>query len=339
MGAEPPTSPSLGGTGLLRTRTPRSRRVAARALSLGVACLSLAALLAWTPAVASGWNQGSAESTLWQLMNGARINNGVGPVQSHATLVGIARWRSSDMLARDYFSHTIPGCNCLVYAYYDSNGVAWEWAGENIGWNSGLSDAQSPVSVHEQFMNSPGHRANVLDPRFTHAGVGAAAADNQMFQGYVQNTRMYTELFLDPPSAPAPAPQPAPQPAPAPGGGGGGASGGGATTAPAAQPAAKAKPRPMSVRIDGLSRPHSSAGIDGVAEVVSRPSDARLGARRLSEQRAAARATTIEVARPVVAPLASAPSVASPNEVTTPDEPESGLLEGVVGGILAFLFG
>ena len=176
------------------------QRVVARTLVLGAsALLAAAAMLTWGPSSTSGWNQGAAEGTLWQLLNGARTNNGMAPLQQHGTLVGIARWRSSDMLARNYFSHTIPGCGCLVYAYYDSNGLAYDWAGENIGWNSGLDDAHSPVRVHEKFMGSAGHRANVLTAAFTHGAVGAAAGDGPEFQGYVQNTRMYTELFLQAP--------------------------------------------------------------------------------------------------------------------------------------------
>src|SRR5918994_697316 len=193
---------------MLDTGARRPRRIVARTLGLGISTLVAAGLLTWTPAATTGWSQGAAESTLWQLMNGARLNNGVAPVQSHGTLVALARWRSSDMLAKNYFSHTIAGCGCLVYVYYDSNGLAYDWAGENIGWNSGRTDAESPVRVHEQFMGSPGHRANVLDARFTHGGVGAAAADNKMFQGYVQNTRMYTELFLQAPAAAAAPPPP-----------------------------------------------------------------------------------------------------------------------------------
>ncbi|HEX7195393.1 MAG TPA: CAP domain-containing protein, partial [Candidatus Limnocylindria bacterium] len=205
--------------------TRRPRRVVARTLGFGTSALVAAALLAWSPSAATGWNQGSAEATLWQLLNGARTNNGMAPVQQHGTLVSLARWRSSDMLNRDYFSHTILGCGCLVYTYYDQNGLRYDWAGENIGWNSGLDDSYSPVRVHEKFMASPGHRANVLDARFTHGGVGAAAADNKMFQGYVQNTRMYTELFLQAPAAAAPAP--APPPSGGGSGGGGGGTGGG----------------------------------------------------------------------------------------------------------------
>src|SRR5688572_10398368 len=228
--------------------TRRPRRIIARTLAFGTSALVAAALLAWSPSATTGWNQGSAEATLWQLLNGSRSNNGVAPVQSHGTLVGLARWRSSDMLAKDYFSHTIAGCGCLVYPYYDSAGLNYQWAGENIGWNSGVSDAESPVRVHERFMASPGQRANVLDYRFTHGGVGAAAADNKLFQGYVQNTRMYTELFLQAPAAAAPAPAPPPSGGGSGGGGGGtgGGSGGGGSAGGGgsyAQPVAQATPK------------------------------------------------------------------------------------------------
>ena len=261
---------------MLETGARRPRRIVARTLGLGISTLVAAGLLTWTPAATTGWSQGAAESALWQLMNGARLNNGVAPVQSHATLVGLARWRSSDMLAKDYFSHTIAGCGCLVYVYYDSNGLAYDWAGENIGWNSGRTDAESPVRVHEQFMTSAGHRANVLDHRFTHGGVGAAAADRKMFQGYVQNTRMYTELFMQA-SGGGSAPPP-PQPAPVAGGGGGGSGrvgrsgGSGSAGIPAAEATAEARGGAH----DLPTRPRSSKGIDGVNVVVSAPTNGDL---------------------------------------------------------------
>ena len=89
----------------------------------GLATLSLlvAALMAWTPSITAGWNQSSAEATLWQLTNGDRVNNGVRPIQQNTTLVSIARWRSRDMIVNNYFSHNIPACGgCLVFHYYDT---------------------------------------------------------------------------------------------------------------------------------------------------------------------------------------------------------------------------
>lgn len=332
-------------------RSPR--RVITRTLGFGLSALVAAGMLTWSPAVTSGWNQGSAEATLWQLLNGARTNNGMAPVQQHGTLVSLARWRSSDMLAKDYFSHTIAGCGCLVYDYYDRNGLNYVWGGENIGWNAGLDDSYSPVRVHEKFMASPGHRANVLDRRFTHGGVGAAAANNQRFQGYVQNTRMYTELFLQAPSAAAPPPPPPAQPAPPPppppppGGGGGGsapapapapvAAAAPAAPAPAAPaPEPKAEPKPKQFSVDTPRRPASAGGVDGVGTLVSSPSRDDVATRLLVEEKAAARASLMAVN--VASATIDKPLIAD-LEVTAAPAPEAGLLDGIVGAVLGFLFG
>jgi uncharacterized protein YkwD len=328
------------------TAVTSPRRVVARTLGLGVSALLTAGLLAWTPAAVSGWNQGSAEATLWQLMNGARVNNGIAPVQSNGTLVALARWRSADMLQSNYFSHTIPSCGCLVYTYYDRNGLSYAWAGENIGWNSGLDDASSPVRVHEAFMASAGHRANVLDARFTHGGVGAAAADGQMFQGYVQNTRMYTELFMQArSSAPAPAPrQPAPAPRP-PSGGGGGGGGGGATaprTPTAARPAATPEPTPKVVSMAAPRRPSSATGIDGVAELVNvRPASVAALVTRFTVDeldrafagRWSAATHASDGTGTASAALTSVPLEAAAAPV------EDGGVGGFLGAIIGFLFG
>ena len=325
---------------MLETGARRPRRIVARTLGLGISTLVVAALVTWTPAATTGWSQGAAESTLWQLMNGARSNNGLAPVQQNGTLVGLARWRSSDMLAKDYFSHTIAGCGCLVYVYYDSSGLAYDWAGENIGWNSGRTDAESPVRVHEQFMGSPGHRANVLDPRFTHGGVGAAAADGKMFQGYVQNTRMYTELFMQASGGGSSPPQQ--QPAPPSSGGGGGGGGGGATAPAPAAPAAQRpppRPKPARVRTDAPARPRSSAGIDGVNTVVSAPTSRVVLLHLRADEIAATRAAALETSQPIAVQAVTTAAVATEMEVSAPPASEPGFLDGLVGAVLGFLFG
>ena len=326
------------------------RRVMTRTVAFGLSALIAAGALAWTPAEATGWNQGSAEATLWQLLNGARVNNGLAPLQSHGTLVSLARWRSSDMLAKNYFSHTIAGCGCLVYPYYDGNGLVYDWAGENIGWNSGLDDSYSPVRVHEKFMASPGHRVNVLDGRFTHGGVGAAAADNQMFQGYVQNTRMYTELFMQARNA-APPPPPAPAPAPPPPSGGGGSGGGWtapaapaaqaptaqAPAAPAAAPQRKAKPKPKVVAVDAPRRPVSAAGLDGISERAAAAPRSGITARMNID--ALRGSDTVEA--PPATTTKAPPEVTARGDmqVTAAPEPQAGLVESVLGAVLGFLFG
>ena len=330
-------------------RARRPRRVVARTIALGMSALLAALAVTATPAETTGWNQGSAEATLWQLLNGSRVNNGRGPLQSHGTLVGLARWRSSDMLAKSYFSHTIAGCGCLVYAYYDSNGLSYDWAGENIGWNSGASDADSPIRVHEGFMGSPGHRANVLDGRFTHGGVGAAAADNISFLGSTLSPRMYTELFLQAKSGGEGGSGGGGSGGGGSGGGGsgggsggGGSSGGGGGAAAApAQPAATPAPRPKEVAVSAPRRPTSTAGLDGVATVVSSPFGADLTARHLADESAADRAARMPVrvaSAPMVA-TAAAPATDIELAVSADQPAEPGLFEGIVGALVSFLFG
>ena len=317
-------------------------RVFARTVLFGASALFAAGLLTWTPSAVTGWNQGASEGTLWQLMNGARVNNGLAPVQSHATLVGLARWRSQDMLNQDYFSHTIAGCGCQVYAYYDSNGLSYVWGGENIGWNSGLGDGDSPVAVHNQFMNSSGHRANVLNASWTHGGVGGAAADNYAFQGYVQNTRMYTELFMQAagaapapaPAAPAPvaAPAPAaPRPAPAPGTPAAGTTTPAAgTAAPVAQAAVDATPAEVSV--NAPTRPQSAA-IDGIVQLVQR-ARVDLTVRHLVEERSAARAAAL-----VMTAAADEPQAARGVEVAAAETEDAGFFGDVFGTLFGLISG
>jgi uncharacterized protein YkwD len=204
----------------LRRRPPR--RIMARAIALSGTALLAAAMLAWTPQPATGWDQSAAEATLWQLLNGDRTNNGLPPLAKHSTLVSLARWRSKDMVDRDYFSHTILGTNYQVYHWYDSSGLSWSSGGENIGYNNGYSDADSPIKINEGFMASAGHRANILNPDWSHGGVGAYGKDGVMWGGKIRNIRMYTELFIKlkststatpkPVATPAPTPKPTPKP-------------------------------------------------------------------------------------------------------------------------------
>jgi uncharacterized protein YkwD len=253
------------------TRHSRPHRVLARALGLAGTSLLAAALLAWTPGTTTAWNQSSAESTLWQLLNGARVNNGLRPLQQSGTMVSLARWRSKDQVQRDYFSHTILGTSYEVYHWYDLNGVNYKLGGENIGWNNGYSDADSPVAVHQGFMASPGHRANILSSAWTHGGVGAFAADNVSFLGKLRSPRFYTELFYQAAgSASAPAPTPKPQPKPAPK----------APTAPRsssttavhrAAPAPSAAPEARAASVLTPSRPSAGSSLDGAVVLVTAP--------------------------------------------------------------------
>ena len=104
-----------------------------------------------------------------------------------AVLATVARWRSRDMVERGYFSHDIPDIG-NVFRRLDVDGYCYELAGENIGWDVD-TDTAAPVAIQAMFMDSPGHRRNVLDARWDVVGIGAfKAADGR---------KMFTVLFAD----------------------------------------------------------------------------------------------------------------------------------------------
>jgi hypothetical protein len=257
-------------------------------------------------------------------MNGARVNNGRRAVQQHSTLVSLARWRSKDQVQRNYFSHTILGTGYQVYHWYDTNGLNYSWGGENIGWNSGASDGDSPVLIHEGFMNSTGHRANVLEPSFTHGGVGAYGADGVNFLGKQRNPRFYTELFMAANSAPPPPPPSNPTSPPPPSGGGGG---GGGAAAPVAH-AKPARPKQREMRVKSPQAPRPSDRVDGPTLVASANRDVATAA-----ELALARTRPLdELAGSDSTPVAPY----SPLRVEAASAGGDGLVETVVGSLLGF---
>jgi len=127
------------------------------------------------------------DQQLFSLMNQDRAANGLAPLQSSAPIASIAEGgtytgcgynvagRAADMGARNYFSHTILNCGTkTAFDMLTTAGVPWSSAAENIGWESGNLDPVAAAKLlNDQFMNSPGHRANILDPAATHVGVGS----------------------------------------------------------------------------------------------------------------------------------------------------------------------
>ena len=80
-------------------------------------------------------------------------------------LVDISRKKSKDMIDKNYFGHTSPTYGSPFDAL-KNNGVSYRYAGEN------LAGAPTVERAHSGLMNSPGHRANILNPNFTHVGIG-----------------------------------------------------------------------------------------------------------------------------------------------------------------------
>jgi uncharacterized protein YkwD len=109
----------------------------------------------------------SAETAVLTLVNEARTGAGCDPVTADPALAAVARAHSADMRDRDYFSHTSPE-GLSPFDRAEQAGVDYARA-ENIAF--GQADA---AAVMEAWLESPGHRANILDCDLTTLGVGVA---------------------------------------------------------------------------------------------------------------------------------------------------------------------
>jgi uncharacterized protein YkwD/uncharacterized membrane protein required for colicin V production len=105
------------------------------------------------------------EATMLRLVNQERVKRGLRPVKADPELTQVARAHSTDMLRRSYFSHYTPE-GLDPFDRMKKAGVRFLTAGENIAITPTLSMA------HIGLMNSPGHRANILNPAFGRLGIG-----------------------------------------------------------------------------------------------------------------------------------------------------------------------
>lgn len=111
------------------------------------------------------------EDDVHALINGERVTNALGTLVHDDALRRVARAHSEDMINRSFFSHTDPDGRS-PFDRMAAASISFIAAGENIAWNMGFADpAQTAVTG---WMNSAGHRANILNTQFTHAGLGAA---------------------------------------------------------------------------------------------------------------------------------------------------------------------
>lgn len=120
--------------------------------------------------IAPSLNQASAiERDAFERINVARQAHGLEPLAWHAELCQMARMHSESMAVRDFFDHETPeGLKTRERAR--ALGVRFRVIGENIAYNKGY-DAPGAFAV-ERWMNSPGHRANILYIGFEYSAIG-----------------------------------------------------------------------------------------------------------------------------------------------------------------------
>ena len=120
------------------------------------------------------------ENEVVRLTNEYRAKYGMLPLSVDPELCRVARIKSQDMADNRYFSHTSPVYGS-PFEMMKSFGVKYRAAGENIACGQ-----RTPSEVVSAWMNSKGHRANILNASFTKIGVGYVSSGNywtQMFTG------------------------------------------------------------------------------------------------------------------------------------------------------------
>jgi uncharacterized protein YkwD len=114
--------------------------------------------------------QDSLAQQVLALVNQERQNVGAPPLQLDAEAERAAKVHSEDMLGRNFFDHISPEGWDPSARLQMTGASGYSGFGENIALGQ-----QTPAAVMTAWMNSPGHRANILNPTFTHLGVGIAS--------------------------------------------------------------------------------------------------------------------------------------------------------------------
>ena len=121
----------------------------------------------------------SYEQQVIDLVNEQRTKNGLNKLTANWELSRVARYKSQDMHDNKYFSHTSP----IYGSPFDmmkSFGISYRTAGENIA-----QGYRTPETVVNGWMNSSGHRANILNASYTQIGVG-----------YISDGNYWTQMFI-----------------------------------------------------------------------------------------------------------------------------------------------
>ncbi|MBQ7827974.1 MAG: SafA/ExsA family spore coat assembly protein [Clostridia bacterium] len=122
----------------------------------------------------------SFEMEVIRLVNEIRVQNGLKALTYDWELSRVARYKSQDMKDNRYFSHTSPVYGSPFKMMKDF-GITYRSAGENIA-----RGYTTPKAVVDAWMNSEGHRANILNASFNRIGVGYVASGHYWTQMFIQ---------------------------------------------------------------------------------------------------------------------------------------------------------
>jgi len=209
-----------------RNRSHRGRAALTAAVSLlvGAACVLLpltadaappaqtaaAAVEAARPAaaLAADTRLATFDQQMITLINQARRDRGIAPLTEAVGLTRVSAWWSGQLSAgkTGYQLAHNPDAWTMVAADGAANRTSW---GENVAWSS--STASTAQEIFTAYMNSPGHRANILSTAYRFVGMGTVGGGHGLW-----NTTEFTDQVQPGQAVAPPAPKPTPKPTPAP---------------------------------------------------------------------------------------------------------------------------
>ncbi len=121
------------------------------------------------------------EKEVFDLINEQRINNGLQALKIDEEVQRVARIKAQEMVNNNYFSHTSPTYGS-PFDMLNSFKISYNTAGENIAGNS------TNTSAVTAWMNSPGHKANILNGKFNYTGIGVVSGSKY--------GKIYVQMFI-----------------------------------------------------------------------------------------------------------------------------------------------
>ncbi len=124
----------------------------------------------------------SYQQQVLDLVNAERTKRGISALTLDSNLSSVATKKSQDMVNKNYFDHTSPTYGS-PFDMMKQFGISYRTAGENIA-----KGQKTPQEVVTAWMNSEGHRKNILNPNFTNLGIGIAKDS--------KGTTYWTQMFI-----------------------------------------------------------------------------------------------------------------------------------------------
>lgn len=122
------------------------------------------------------------ETEVVKIVNSERSKRGLMPLKQNWELSRVARYKSQDMINKNYFAHESPTYGS-PFRMIETFGIHFSAAAENIA-----KGQKTPSEVMNSWMNSTGHKNNILSPSYTEIGVGVAKDSNGNF--------CWTQMFI-----------------------------------------------------------------------------------------------------------------------------------------------